>query len=328
MDRLGHQLSTKNIFKFHTMRFSTIIIFNLVSALCFAQTNVYHPFESENATWSILNKNWATTGIDTNTYYYGLCAEGDTIIDGKEYLLIKNMLDGYCSYSVAGLIREDSATKKVYLNRLGLQFDGDTLLFDFGITLGQSVNHCFSFAHFDSSKVTQIDSIEIDDSYRKKINIICYTNGFVDSTYWIEGIGGVFGPCPLLADPNYFGYGITEPEQSKSHLICYKVNDSIKYQSSYLFYDCDYSINVDDHTPSTTIDVYPNPVFGDQVYIKGENDYEGSIYSITGLLIKKFPIGDFTTINIKDFDSGIYVLLVKNDLSHVATKLIVIARKN
>ncbi len=94
---------------------------------------------------------------------------------------------------VYSLYKDDTVNKKVYT----LYDDGvnltDTLLYDFTLPVGDSVAHSTEFLDFPDAHISDIDSIFIDDNYRKRIKIN-YTHDFeVDSAYWIEGIGSTNG---------------------------------------------------------------------------------------------------------------------------------------
>jgi hypothetical protein len=223
---------------FYTRHFFVLAFLLSTSIFCYSQTNKYHPFLHEGGKWSILEREWETGLEDTVFHFYQYCTDGDTIVDGLSYFKVKDVFGDTCSNSYNALLRDDTISKKIYYYRFGIEFDGDTLLFDFSVVEGQNLNHCITFAHFDSSVVSSIDSIFLDGNFRKKINILYFKDGNSDSTFWIEGIGAVFGPAPFSGQPVDFGYGVYTPYIDKSQIICYKENLDVIYEEPYWIYNC------------------------------------------------------------------------------------------
>src|ERR1700722_19006518 len=123
-----------------------LLLFILLSSLNGnAQTSVYHPLPDSNAYW---NESFAYTpdGSTCVERDYSVFINGDSVVGGKTYK--KFYANSYacncaanCSGSVYyptelyGLIRQDTANKKVY------QYDGtaDVLVYDFNLTVGDSL---------------------------------------------------------------------------------------------------------------------------------------------------------------------------------------------
>ncbi len=269
----------------------------------------------EGGKWSILKKEWETGLEDTVFYFYLYCTDGDTIVDGKTFFRVKYVNDDTCSNLYNALLREDTITKKIYYYRFDVEFEGDTLLYDFSVVEGQSLSHCITFAHFDSSEVSSIDSIFLDGNYRKKFNILFYVDGNSDSTFWIEGIGAVFGPAPFSGQPEDFGYGVYTPYIDKSQIICYKENLDVIYDEPYWIYNCaagQISIN---NFVNDLLTIYPNPCpSGQQIIISNEGNiqYDCEIISITGKLVNRFAINGNYEINTSTIPTGYYYITFKS----------------
>ncbi|HRG28763.1 MAG TPA: T9SS type A sorting domain-containing protein [Chitinophagales bacterium] len=300
---------------FYTRHFFVLAFLLSTSIFCYSQTNKYHPFLHEGGKWSILKKEWETGLEDTVFYFYLYCTDGDTIVDGKTFFRVKYVNDDTCSNLYNALLREDTITKKIYYYRFDVEFEGDTLLYDFSVVEGQSLSHCITFAHFDSSEVSSIDSIFLDGNYRKKFNILFYVDGNSDSTFWIEGIGAVFGPAPFSGQPEDFGYGVYTPYIDKSQIICYKENLDVIYDEPYWIYNCaagQISIN---NFVNDLLTIYPNPCpSGQQIIISNEGNiqYDCEIISITGKLVNRFAINGNYEINTSTIPTGYYYITFKS----------------
>jgi len=231
------------------------------------------------------------------------------------YFKVKNVFDDTCSNSYNALLREDTAARKVYLYRFNIEFDGDSLLYDFSATEGQSLSHCLTFSQFDSSKISSIDSIFIDGNFRKRFNILFFIDGNSDSTFWIEGLGAVFGPSPFTAGPENFGYGVYTPQVNKSQVICYKENNVIIYERPYTIFNCytgDVQIN---NYFENLIEIYPNPcIAGEKLSIINEKNirYECEIISITVNMIYQFTITGNYQLNTNNLPQGYYYIIFKS----------------
>lgn len=178
----------------------------------------YHPFPMDSTEWVMENIEYQTPPWSSQ-YRYRQCLEGDTIINGKQYALLKSGSLSATS-TVVGAIREDS-TKKVWFYNFGnlsycsnnsfdsvLQVGAETLLFDFNLQVGEGYKHKGmqvldgnGVTLIDSaySEVMDIDSIQLlDGTFRRALHIkttmAAYYNlqDTVESgTYWVEGIGGL-----------------------------------------------------------------------------------------------------------------------------------------
>jgi len=288
-----------------------IILFSAVRSL--AQTDVYHPFLHEGAEWGILSMDWLDGIGDTSYGYYSNCSDGDTLIADKTYIKVRYAVDGECAYSPKGWFRQDTIEKRVYLNGDGHLFDGDTLLYDFSVSPGQSVSHCATFALFDSAYVTRIDSVEVGGSYRKKFVIHFYTDGIVDSTYWIEGIGGVFGPIPTGLSVGDFGYGNYEFISTAIHLICYREHGDILYEAPYYIFNCEVTHDIADAYHGDLVSIYPVPastLLHINILQNTNEMYYCEMLTLEGILKESFEFRTSHIVDVTGYNPGVYVLAV------------------
>ena len=187
----------------------TAIIF-LTFTCVQGQTNVYHPFPDSNAVWC--GDNGGYDGTYFYQYNYSEFIRGDSTIGGLTYHKLYKTGHTYESsppYYVifqnqfSGLYRQDVSHRKVYV------FDSghDTLLYNFNLSLYDTLPESVCNSHL-SNYISSIDSIMIDNSYRKRfwlsrIGSISYQ----DSAYvaLIEGVGSTFGFNEILLPPfEYF----------------------------------------------------------------------------------------------------------------------------
>ncbi len=302
-----------------------LILTTFFAVCCHAQTDVYHPFLHENASWSTVTKRWDEFSIDTFFTYTPIFVDGDTIFEDQSYIKIKIFED--CAGCFRALMREDLGERKVYVNYF--EASGDTLLYDFSLEVGDSASHCYTFAHFDSSRVIQVDSILIGDNYRKKFIIACHLDGISDTTFWIEGVGGIFGPAPQEG-PQNFGYGYLEYDYTKrNYLVCYKENEVALYQEPYyqiifggdsIEYTCDYVLPIEEHPIETSLVLFPNPVSGNQLHTTIGGYNQCLIFSATGQRMDINHEATERTIQFDNLPAGLYTITFVFDEQQTITK--------
>lgn len=140
---------------------------------------------------------------------------GDTIIDGRFYSKIyqNTWLNPDSSFNPAtatyyAALREDS-TKKVFVRTY---IDStDVLLYDFSLETGDTF--CFDFFSGTCHTVQAIDSILIDNTFRRVIVI-----PESETQRWIEGVGNVYGLFSNEVTGSIF-----------NQLLCFEENNIISY---------------------------------------------------------------------------------------------------
>ncbi len=264
------------------------------------QTNVYHPFPTDSAYWSVIHGYEDPFGTTcTRSVQYGMI--GDTLIEGSTYSKIyANNLwfsDSDTTFNPAtaeyyAALKEDS-TKKVFVRRA--TDTTDILLYDFSLELGDTF--CFDFFNHLCSPVLFIDSILVNTSYRRVIKI-----QVSETQYWIEGIGNLYGLFDLSQTGSNFNY-----------LACFHNND---YSFSHHPFSpiqgchCDNGIGIPEHPPFTST-LYPNPATNSAT-LEFENPtntaFNLQVFDITGRVVIEQSI--ITTnriqLNTQHLPAGIY----------------------
>jgi len=174
---------------------------------------------------------------DSNSYFsvspYKFWFQGDTIIRNKKYKKVfQQNGDSIADFNKAtyyAAVREDTLSEKIYCIQ---KDDGvERLISDFSLNAGDTVS-VYSFWPFGTPekriiKVKNVDSIQINNQYRKRINIDIENNNYIES--WIEGIGSTFG----LFFPSAYGFA----DLGLPELICIHINNIIVFQNPY-YNDC------------------------------------------------------------------------------------------
>src|ERR1035437_640006 len=246
------------------LRYILIVCLFLLIKTSSAQTNVYHPFPDSNAWWGEMN--WWFDGTCEGTDEHKSFMSGDTLIGAYHYQ--KLLQSGY-QYSQNcgpmpiyyynhywGAIRQDTLQRKVFLN-VGLD---DTLLYDFNLSLGDTLPTTFNFGV--DNYVSNVDSVLIGNNYRKKFWISHFgghTN-HTDSNYYalIEGIGGTQG---LLNMYTVWFEGGSALRCFHEDNIAYIILDTIGFGNvTDSTYDCNLDVGIPIiNQQSSIITIYPNP---------------------------------------------------------------------
>ena len=233
----------------------------------------YHRLVDSNAVWSevIAGLDWSDYNV-TDLSGYKFLIEGDTVIQGQHYSLLKFRFTYYYEYKggfqpwwdahnindslrVIGAIRE-SSNKKIWFRQFSNEFPGgvfqlntNILLYDFGLQVGDT----FRLDSTTWAIVQSIDSIQLLSGEWRK-TFFFSPLGWATS-FWIEGIGSNAG---LLA--NYFF-----PFESGPDLICYHKDEELLYESFEIYpypnMTCD-SLLLGIENPNTaeaTFEISPNP---------------------------------------------------------------------
>ena len=310
----------------------------LFTHLAFSQSTVYHHFPDSNAVWREDYSNWSypsSSWTDDSGYSYRL--QGDTIINSKIYHKVYEE-GGYLQFYptgtayyyhkyFAGAIREDTS-KHVYLcctKNLGTK---DTLLYDFNLIVGDSLNQYNAGKGIESWYVDSIDSIQLNDSsYRKRFILNLPRATFPNAPIIIEGIGSSNG---LLDQINLNG-------EIGTSLDCFKQNGKYLYgiysDSCPLFYPIPPLSDVVLPIREPSISVYPNPASKNiTVRLIGLNSKVSmAIYNVVGQQIwstdevmESAIMGQ--NISVEGFPAGIYLLKVITDKGETLVKKVEIVR--
>ena len=284
-----------------------------------SQTNVYHPFVHDGAEWNILGvlPNEQDTNLILILTYF---SEGDTVIETKNYIKTRFI----ANEGISEFLREDVDLKHIYYKSIPLSIE-DTLLYDFSVTEGESVSHTYSFSRFDSSFVYLVDSVEVGDNYRKRFHIIFYFQSEIDTTFygsdttfWVEGIGGEFGPSTYLLGLGYPDKIISLSGDGFKDLLCYSENDELQFTIPNIDATCDSLLITSVAEQNIELSIYPNPATnGSYLIIKTDRLMSNcKIFSINGKLIDYFNLNGYLNeyyINPNLYSEGMYIISLKAD---------------
>lgn len=280
-----------------------LIILLLSFKICNAQT--YYPFQTANATWSVVEYGYGTFPPETGTWHFGLA--GDTVINGFTYhkIYVNAGSLGFINPEPAfnlltaayyGAFREDAA-KKIWF-RLAPDTT-DILTYDFALNTGDTF--CFDYQPCGvlCHPVSLIDSILISGNYRRQIH---FDYGG-QSEVWIEGIGSAFD--------NWIGKWCFIGNIAWE-LNCYKENGIPVYGP------CNYPTSVNEISELASLKLFPNPFTNKLTITVNNNELtEIIIYDITsgGVLQQQFT--NVVSLNTEQLSKGIYIYEVhsRNGLS-------------
>jgi len=318
-----------------------------LTQLLIGQTSVYHPLPDSGYYWHVidLTSECATGLSDTigaDFIYYTI--SGDTTVASKKYKKVFATNDSYDFIYPRGYLYEDTINRKIYMvtdDPFDYTITGDTLLYDFNIEVGTSVDDFYEFYGFTlgdpaNSIVFGIDSIEIEGSYRKRIGIKYEIHQCddknpvkIDTLYWIEGIGstaGLTSPDVLPLNPG--------GEYAVDVLACVFKNDSVVYSNNHNWHTCD-TVFIDfssiaNHVPAASLILYPQPSnYSVSLELKNNHIHGGAaiqISDIWGRLIfsTSFNSDEMLIIPTEEIISGIYILTVTSKYGLLlSSKLIV-----
>lgn len=289
------------------MRLSLLIFLFVWAVSLKAQTNVYHPFPDSNAVWGV-SEVWGDQTCQISDDYDLYISSDDTIIGVFNYSKLKksgfysvscdpNSSYGYNS-GVIGYIRQDTTQKKIYF----LSLTEEILLYDFNLNIGDTLTFLHQLG--EVIIVTQIDSILIENNFRKKFIL----NGMIDPycpfspNFLIEGIGSSTG---LLNNITCFFEGGTM-------LNCFGQNNQTLYPLSS---ECGaYVLSNYEKEEKPILKIFPSPA-SSQITVEqsavGSRQLTVEVYDALGRLVALSEVeGQQTTIPL-NLSKGVYLLRVK-----------------
>lgn len=283
----------------------------------------YTPLVVEGATWiQGRTRDEANFVIEL----YARRIKGDTILDGIAYKKVEyiNLKDGQTypfhikSIGLAGFVREDINTKKIYTrdmrwsggfngqNYLSTDYcNGDTqedivnneqLLYDYGRTVGDSVNTCFIQNYdfwFEDTFFTK-DTTEFLYGKDRRVLIADRNSKF------IEGIGSNKGFFEAASGVISAGEG--------DYLLEYCIATDLS--------SCNLIVNTDYTSFKQSIKIYPNPSIN---HLSITIEEELGLINIYNLLGHKILCSNEKEIDISSLKSGLFTVEIigKNNERHI-----------
>lgn len=278
----------------------------LVGILCLnnplTHSQQYVPFPLPGAEWKFavyddMNCQWSFCG-----YYYNKI-EGDTVIGIYSYKkVLQTALNGSEYYYVAG-VRQDTLTGKVYVKLYDDNFCGetDTLLYDFSLQLGDTLEQCPGIIDCgdEGCYVAIIDSVKVGNYWLNK-----FTTS--NNISLIEGIGCLTGLIEGWSGWE-FGYNI---------LSCYSINGEPVFPDTTCVMT---SIETSKFNPAIRVEVFPNPIndFGTvDIHLNHTSNIIINLVDIIANASENIYSGELTKgknqikINMIENKSGFYVLQI------------------
>ena len=160
------------------------ILLVLLPLLLFGQ-EIYRSFLEEGKVWTYHYYN-DMTGRE---FYKSLTIAGDTVIDDKSYKRIVDVATGNYEYA----IREDG--KKVYCIYANYESNGEILIYDFGLNIGDTFKLYDADETVDPSSratVVSVDTIVLGNRAFRVMDVRPNDQSSW-SNWWVEGIGGMHG---------------------------------------------------------------------------------------------------------------------------------------
>ncbi|WP_258543537.1 T9SS type A sorting domain-containing protein [Parvicella tangerina] len=258
--------------------------------------------------WSVTN---CFNGCLTDTYFL----DGDTTINGKGY----RVLNGYHFISGSFLIREEVASKKVFIGIINGNKLDEYLVYDFGIQVGDSVQVFNPI----SPLPTNVGKLYLDSTSTQVLDDGIFHNVFYLSTVnnqyrpvWIEGVGSltlINTPCA------------TPDVNSVGHLSCYTRNDIFTYSNLDSIESCSSHIALSSDSFSESKKTISITNTNTLVKIENLPSYcQIGIYSMNGLLLHQENLGEAATpeIDINHLAKGIYLITVTSSNEFWSKKFI------
>lgn len=299
------------------LSYFTLCIFSFVGISAFGQVNSY--FEN-NPKW----KGQTVCGIpapciETDTYMHYI--EGDTILDGIEYLKLyrfgrvtrQYMDNGQPEYCTGSEIYNGpmqfirSEDRRIYFRPF--YASEEVLLYDFNLEIGDTLPDTYTSNFNEHITVTGIDSIEVGDQYYKTFELN-------SPNHLIEGIGsagGLFAPIGDIFDCGH-------------SLICYSQNDIPIYTSDSGL-DCTLTVSVPNKEAIPEISIFPHPLTETSTMELGgiQGPFTVILRDITGKVVRqKRYTAQTILMERRSLQPGIYLLSVEqNGESLLSTKVLV-----
>lgn len=261
---------------------------------------------------------------DSNAYFsvsnYKFWFQGDTIISNKQYKKVflqswDSVADfGRATYFAA--VREDTLNEKIYCIQTN---DGiERLICDFSLNAEDTVS-VYSFWPFENPslktvKIENVDSILIDNTYRKQLHIY-ESDDCGGSETWIEGIGSTLGL--------FFPFS-TAPDFACFMLLCIHINDTMIYQNPD-FNTCYYYEEIGiSETTRNSFNLYPNPannILNIDHDIKSDTQIQYYIINSCGVVYKEGVLTS-NIIDISLFEKGLYFIMISYDKQNYTNKFV------
>ncbi len=277
---------------------AALIVFSL-----FIKAQEYNALLAPDKVWDVgyWDGNNFCEPYGVGAYFVG----ADTVWNGKTYskimsyrletvshygpgdICVKRGTDTTSSFFTNILMREEVANKRVYRVDLGADIPEETLLYDFGLEVGDSIQT----ENFGALTVTEIDSLSMyNGEYRKRYKL----SNFYEYTESVGGLDGLFSDL---------GSGIG----ASNMLFC--VHGKSDIYELYFGGNCHPLVaGVEDNLNQQKVKVFPNPAF-EVLSIEGMSEGDKlQIIDVLGNEIGVKLVDESMQISIAELEPGTYVL--------------------
>lgn len=300
----------------------TKFLLSILTIPMFVFGQVTNHFDNLDSKWNVAKTYPAANQqnpnfVATMTTVFGF--QGDTLINGNLWFKLYSTSDSLFQNNLVfkGLTRTDN-NRVLFLDPSN-QLD---TLYDFNISLGDSVLFNLYGQFPEKIPVINIDSIQINGQFYRRFHFAEPTiiNAFdLLSEVWIEGIGSIHGPI-FTNFPIKFS---TEIPDSLILTCTYSNSQQFWQHPSYNSCYLNIVLGIDKKT-KTDLTFYPNPV---QDIIKlnltKPDYYEINIFNSAGQkLLQKTITSDVLTIDLTSLNDGIYFITVDNKTERWTSKII------
>jgi hypothetical protein len=265
-------------------------------------------FPDSNAVWSVWEEKFYLNG--------------DSVFGGKTYNKVYMTTDSVVTPGVnstlAGLMRSDSASQKVW----GIHPDStrEHLMYDFTAEVGDDLEIYSLDGNRYQLEVIDKDSMLIHGVYHNTLEL---KGPIYEGELWIEGIGSNAGLIYGGAVGNQFFDVLHFPQ-----LLCFERDGNRIYESDIYdevgCYASKYWNSVDELSGSKSqVEVYPNPTFS-KVFIESSERFKSyKIYSMTGKLVQSGALKQ-NSIDVAQLTKGSYFLKLSDGSDRKAVSQLVV----
>ena len=283
--------------------------------------------------------------VNVNQYMHNIFyAKGDSLYTGKTYKKItyNNVFQG--------LMREDTAAKKVYF----IQYcnTNEQLLYNFSLSVGDTITYSFTNpGYYMPSGVYKVDSIKLKHDYTSYYHKHFYLRNHSSvnniTLEMIEGVGNVSHPLFLYYNFNINSFlfpSTTCTAANFNEALSCKFDNGTKIYADSMLYQlaiaheyaggnisvCNYCLGssggIEQYNVAELVTISPNPNNGNfTVEVSGNQKQTLQLFDINGRLVLTQTMQNKTTIDVSNFNAGVYNLsLISNE--GVVNKRVIIVK--
>lgn len=290
------------------------------------------PFDLNNSVWYEYYVDidaYAIKGAKGNYYHFAqfILDSNDFYLDGIKYHEIIYISNGLSEHTGLG-IREDTASRRIYVGRGSGNTFEETLLYDFSVNVGDTVKRglYYNYSIENIYVVDSIDTVTLGGVPRKRIHfhdndhcVFTRNDVFDIGESWIEGIGstlGLFHPSLIWA----------ETEVEENVLVCYSNGDSVIYHNSH-FTDCMPTASLITPNAPPRITAYPNPAKDRITFDFGEARFSTlRLVNTAGATVLETTLTGQEpqhTLQLKGLPKGIYTCILSGKHGTATEKIVV-----